>query len=94
MSRKPGGEAAIRARMATASGIEPHVIGLPTYLDVLREWAASAEGVLSGTHGPAAREHQPDWPKRDTLAFAIGDWHEALRSAGLESRAARRPSAR
>ena len=63
------------------------------HLDVLRAWAASVEGPLSCTSYQEARQLHPSWPKRDTIAFAFGGWYEALRSAGLEHRAARRPSA-
>jgi hypothetical protein len=63
------------------------------YIDVLRAWAASAEGPLSCTAYQAMRSLNPHWPKRETLAFAFGSWYEALRSAGLERRAVRRPSA-
>jgi hypothetical protein len=61
------------------------------FLDVLRAWAASTEGPLSCTRYQAARELHPFWPKRETIAFAFGGWYEALRCAGLEDRAARRP---
>jgi hypothetical protein len=62
------------------------------YIDVLRAWARSADGALSCTAYQAARRREPHWPKRETLAFTFGSWYEALRCAGLEDRAARRPS--
>lgn len=62
------------------------------YIDVLRNWAASTDGPLSCTAYQAARKMHRHWPKRDTIAFAFGGWYEALRCAGLEDRAARRPS--
>ena len=63
------------------------------YIDVLRSWAAVETGALSCTAYQAARRRHRHWPKRDTIAFAFGGWYEALRSAGLDDRAARRPSA-
>jgi hypothetical protein len=96
--------AAARENLALATAYVPPDGPLPpdrafadartAYIDVLREWADSQEGELSCTAFQAARESNPHWPKRDTIAFAFGGWFEALRSAGLESRAARRPSAR
>ena len=63
------------------------------FLDILRSWARSTDRPLSCMAYETARAHNPHWPKRDTIAFAFGGWYEALRSAGLEDRAARRPSA-
>jgi hypothetical protein len=60
-------------------------------VDLLRAWAQSVDGLLSSNAYEAARKVEPHWPKRDTIAFAFGGWYEALRSAGLEDRAARRP---
>jgi hypothetical protein len=62
-------------------------------IDVLRSWAASVDGPLTCTAYEIARKLHRQWPKRDTIALAFGGWYEALRSAGLEHRAARRPSA-
>jgi LAGLIDADG DNA endonuclease family protein len=70
-----------------------HADARTAYIDVLRAWAALADGRLSCTGYEAARRLHPHWPKRDTIAFAFGGWYEALRSAGLAERAARRPSA-
>jgi hypothetical protein len=64
-----------------------------THLDVLRAWAALVEGRLTCTAYEEMRSVHPHWPKRDTIAFAFGGWYEALQCAGLEDRAARRPSA-
>jgi hypothetical protein len=93
-----------RADLARATAYSPPSHPLPrmpvhahariAYVDVLRAWAKLADGSLSCTAYQAARSLHPQWPKRDTIAFAFGGWYEALRSAGLESRAARRPSAR
>jgi hypothetical protein len=63
------------------------------YIDVLQEWATLADGPLGCTAYQTARRLHPHWPKRETIAFAFGGWYEALRSAGLDHRAARRPSA-
>jgi hypothetical protein len=64
------------------------------YREVLRRWASSAPGVLSCTAYAATRhELHPEWPQRETLAREFGSWFDALRFAGLEERAARRPSA-
>jgi hypothetical protein len=63
------------------------------YIDVLRAWARFADGPLTCTAYQVARRRRPDWPKRETIALAFGGWYEALRSAGLDHRAARRPSA-
>jgi LAGLIDADG endonuclease len=63
------------------------------YIDVLREWARSTAEPLSCTRYERARKLHAHWPKRDTIAFAFGGWYEALRCAGLEARAVRRPSA-
>ncbi len=60
------------------------------HLDVLRMWAASVDGRLTCTAYEAARTVHRHWPKRDTIALAFGGWYEALRSAGLADRAARR----
>lgn len=60
-------------------------------LDVLRVWAGLVEGRLTSTVYEEMRAVHPHWPKRDTIAFAFGGWFEALRCAGLEDRAARRP---
>jgi hypothetical protein len=62
------------------------------YISVLRAWAALSDGPLSCTAYQAARSLHRHWPKRETIAIAFGSWHEALRSAGLAGRAARRPS--
>jgi hypothetical protein len=70
-----------------------HADARTAYIDVLQTWAKSAEGPLSCTAYEAARRLHPHWPKRDTIAIMFGGWYEALRSAGLASRAARRPSA-
>jgi hypothetical protein len=60
------------------------------YLQVLRQWATTVEGPLScGTYSAVRRSEHPDWPKRETIAEAFGGWYAALRSAGLEARAAR-----
>ena len=71
-----------------------HADARTAYIEVLQTWAGRMEGPLACTAYQAARGVHPEWPKRDTIAFAFGGWYEALRSAGLESRAARRPSAR
>ena len=63
------------------------------HIDVLRTWAASVDGRLTCSAYEAARGVHRHWPKRDTIALAFGGWYEALRSAGLADRAARRPSA-
>jgi LAGLIDADG endonuclease len=63
-----------------------------SHIDVLRAWAASENGRLTCSAYEAARAVHRHWPKRDTIAFAFGGWYEALRSAGLADRAARRPS--
>jgi hypothetical protein len=63
------------------------------HIDVLRTWAASVDGRLTCTAYEAVRGVHRHWPKRDTIAIAFGGWYEALRSAGLAERAARRPSA-
>jgi hypothetical protein len=63
------------------------------HLDVLRAWAGLVEGRLTCTAYEDMRAVHPHWPKRDTIAFAFGSWYEALRTAGLDDRAARRPSA-
>jgi hypothetical protein len=64
------------------------------YLDVLRSWAASSEGILTCTEYEATRRRSnPYWPKRETIAAAFGSWYEALVAAGLGERAAHRTSA-
>ena len=63
------------------------------HIDVLRTWSGSVDGRLTCTAYESARAVHRHWPKRDTIAFAFGGWYEALRSAGLADRAARRPSA-
>jgi hypothetical protein len=63
------------------------------YISILRRWGETVDGKLSSTSYEAVRALNPHWPKRDTIAFAFGSWYEALRCAGLEDRAARRPSA-
>jgi hypothetical protein len=94
--------AAARQDLARATAYAPPPRPLPpdrgyadartAYIDILRTWASVAGGPLSCTAYEAARRDQPHWPKHDTLAIAFGGWYEALRSAGLASRAARRPS--
>jgi hypothetical protein len=65
------------------------------YRQVLQRWAASTEGLLACTaYASARRELHPHWPKRETLTAEFGSWFDALRSAGLAHRAARRPSVR
>jgi hypothetical protein len=65
------------------------------YIDVLRAWAAITDGPLTCTTYRAARLRlRPDWPKRETIAFAFGGWHEALNAAGLADRATSWRSAR
>ena len=88
--------AAVSAYRAPGVPLEPdrgYADARTAFLAVLRTWAASVEGPLSCTSYQEARQLHPSWPKRDTIAFAFGGWYEALRSAGLEDRAARRPSA-
>lgn len=65
-----------------------------SYLAVLRDWAVSAHGRLTCTAYEATRRIHPEWPQRETLTREFGTWYDALRSAGLAHRAARRPSAR
>jgi len=84
------------AYVPPADCVEPdrgHADARKAYIDVLRAWARIADGPLSCTAYHAARTVHPHWPKRDTIAVTFGGWYEALRSAGLASRAARRPSA-
>jgi hypothetical protein len=65
------------------------------YLQILRQWADSIDGPLScGTYSAMRRREHPDWPKRETIAETFGSWYDALRSAGLEARAARARPAR
>jgi hypothetical protein len=89
-----------RRALAYATAYRPPAIALggdsgqsaarAAYLQVLRHWAASMEGPLSGgTYSEVRRSEHPDWPKRETIAEAFGTWYEALRSAGLAARASR-----
>jgi hypothetical protein len=61
--------------------------------NVLQALALTVNGRLTCTEYETARAVHRHWPKRDTIAIAFGGWYEALRSAGLADRAARRPSA-
>jgi hypothetical protein len=64
------------------------------YVAVLRAWAAEAKGPLTCTsYADMRRTQHPEWPQRETVARAFGTWYYALRSAGLEDRAASRPRA-
>jgi hypothetical protein len=95
---------AARGNLARATAYTPPAVPLrldrgyadarTAYIDVLRGWASRVDGPLSCVAYQTARRLHPHWPKRETIAFAFGGWYEALRSAGLESRAVRRPSAR
>lgn len=106
IAREPVDErivASSRRALADATKYAPPAEPLPfdpgygdarrAHIDVLRTWAASVDGRLTCTAYEAARAAHRHWPKRDTIAFAFGGWYEALRSAGLGDRAARRPSA-
>jgi MarR family transcriptional regulator, transcriptional regulator for hemolysin len=65
------------------------------YTDVLRTFAAETpEGPLTCTAYARARETHPEWPMRNTITLAFGSWAEALRAAGLGSRASKRGRAR
>jgi LAGLIDADG DNA endonuclease family protein len=65
------------------------------YLEVLRQWSASADGPLSCTRYSAARRYEhPEWPQRNTIAEAFGSWYDALAAAGLTARAASDRSSR
>jgi hypothetical protein len=92
------------ARLALADATRYHPPTLPlvrgdcgadardAYLNVMKEWAAATAGPLTCTEYTAVRRDQyPHWPKRETLAREFGGWYEALRCAGLEERAVRRP---
>jgi hypothetical protein len=105
MTRKPVDRrvvASARRNLDRATAYAPPVDPLPpdrghgdariAYIDVLQTWAESAEGPLTCSGYHAARRLHPHWPKRETIAFTFGGWYEALRSADLASRAARRPS--
>jgi hypothetical protein len=58
------------------------------YVDLLRTWADTVDGVLSCVGYERDREKHPSWPQRETIAGAFGGWREALAAAGLGDRLA------
>jgi hypothetical protein len=59
-----------------------------TYIDVLRTFADEVpDGRLTCTAYAHARASHPEWPTRNTLALAFGNWEQALSAAGLGARA-------
>jgi hypothetical protein len=85
-----------RLRQVTAYSAPPdgtarddaRAVARDAYAEVLRAWAAVADGPLSCTaYERFRRPLRSDWPKRDTIAAAYGGWRKALAAAGLEERA-------
>jgi hypothetical protein len=60
------------------------------YVLILRRWASQTDELLSCAR--YARDRQPGWPNRNTIARFFGSWADALTAAGLESRLARIPA--
>jgi MarR family transcriptional regulator, transcriptional regulator for hemolysin len=74
-----------------ATGRTTHDDARSAYSDVLRVFAAETpDGSLTCTAYARARERHPEWPMRNTITLAFGSWAEALRAAGLGSRASTR----
>jgi hypothetical protein len=72
-----------------------HATAAESYADVLRAFAAELPGgALTCTAYARARGEHPEWPTRNTITLAFGSWVEALRAAGLGSRASARSRAR
>jgi hypothetical protein len=69
---------------------DPTVDARDAYLLILRRWASQTDELLSCAR--YARDRQPGWPNRNTIARFFGSWADALTAAGLESRLARTPA--
>ena len=83
-------ESLARARAYVERPLELPVRDPPTeaYLDVLRAFAGEVpDGRLTCTAYAHARVRHPEWPTRNTLALAFGNWEQALGAAGLGARA-------
>src|SRR4051812_9937344 len=100
MARRPTdlarlGRAAGRlAALRTYHAPEPLVAAQPArdarqaYIDVLRAFAGEVpDGRLTCTAYAHVRASHPEWPTRNTLALAFGNWEQALAAAGLGDRA-------
>jgi hypothetical protein len=62
---------------------------------VLRSFAAKAPaGALTATAYERARQENPEWPNRNTIAAAFDGWARALEAAGLGSRVTDRARSR
>jgi hypothetical protein len=69
--------------------------GETAYVAVLRAFAAKAPaGALTATAYERARQENPEWPNRNTIAAAFDGWARALEAAGLGSRVTDRARSR
>jgi hypothetical protein len=83
-------ESLARARAYVERPLELPAREPPTeaYIDVLRAFAGEVpDGRLTCTAYAHARASHPEWPTRNTLALAFGNWEQALAAAGLGDRA-------